>query len=377
MHPQPIIDSPHPMSHFEHFIGTRPVSDQHAFDTDALAAWLPRHVPGFAGPLGVEMFKGGQSNPTYKLLTPTHSYVMRSKPGPVARLLPSAHAIEREYAVMRGLAGTSVPVPQMLALCEDESVIGRAFYIMEFMAGRVLWDQSLPGMSAPERGAIYDEMNRVVAALHSVDYAARGLGGYGKPGNYFERQIGRWSKQYQASATQPIAEMDKLMQWLPGHMPESARDASRVSIVHGDYRLDNLMFHPTEPRVIAVLDWELSTLGHPLADFAYHCMSWHIPASLSRGIGGLDIAALGIPAEKDYIQRDCQRSGIKDVDTLHADWNFYLAYNMFRIAAILQGIAKRVEAGTAASAQARSAGATARPMAELAWSFAQKAETAR
>ena len=271
------------MSNFEQFVGTRPVSEQHAFDTEALTAWLSQHVQGFAGPLRVEMFKGGQSNPTYQLITPARSYVMRSKPGPVARLLPSAHAIEREYAVMRGLAGSDVPVPQMLALCEDESIIGRAFYIMEFMAGRVLWDQSLPGMSVLERGAIYDEMNRVIAALHSVDYAARGLGGYGKPGNYFERQIGRWSKQYQASITEPIAEMDRLMQWLPKHMPASARDESRVSIVHGDYRLDNLMFHPTEPRAIAVLDWELSTLGHPLADFAYHCMSWHMSSSARSG----------------------------------------------------------------------------------------------
>lgn len=360
------------MSNFDHFIGTRPVSEQHAFDTGALGAWLSRHLADFAGPLTVEMFKGGQSNPTYKLITPARSYVMRAKPGPVAKLLPSAHAIEREYAVMSGLAGTGVPVPRMFALCEDESVIGRAFYVMEFMQGRVLWDQSLPGLQPAERAAIYDEMNRVIAALHTVDFAARGLAGYGKPGNYFERQIGRWSKQYLASATQPIPEMDRLMEWLPAHMPASARDDGRVSIVHGDYRLDNLMFHPAEPRVIAVLDWELSTLGHPLADFAYHCMSWHIPASLSRGIGGLDLAALGIPAESDYIRRYCERTGIADVDALRADWNFYLAYNMFRIAAILQGIAKRVEAGTAASAQAKTAGATARPMAELAWSFAQR-----
>ncbi|RKJ94219.1 phosphotransferase [Alicycliphilus denitrificans] len=363
------------MSNFDHFIGTRPVSEQHAFDTGALGAWLSRHLADFAGPLTVEMFKGGQSNPTYKLITPARSYVMRAKPGPVAKLLPSAHAIEREYAVMSGLAGTGVPVPRMFALCEDESVIGRAFYVMEFMQGRVLWDQSLPGLQPAERAAIYDEMNRVIAALHTVDFAARGLAGYGKPGNYFERQIGRWSKQYLASATQPIPEMDRLMEWLPAHMPASARDDGRVSIVHGDYRLDNLMFHPIEPRVIAVLDWELSTLGHPLADFAYHCMSWHIPASLSRGIGGLDLAALGIPAESDYIRRYCERTGIADVDALRADWNFYLAYNMFRIAAILQGIAKRVEAGTAASAQARAAGATARPMAELAWSFAQRSNS--
>ena len=360
------------MSNFDHFIGTRPATGQHALDTDALTAWLDQHVPGFAGPLTVEMFKGGQSNPTYKLVTPGRSYVMRSKPGPVAKLLPSAHAIEREYAVMRGLAGTQVPVPQMLALCEDESVIGRAFYIMEFMQGRVLWDQSLPDMQPAERAAIYDEMNRVIAALHKVDFAAQGLASYGKPGNYFERQIGRWSKQYQASITQPIHEMDKLMEWLPAHMPASARDESHVSIVHGDYRLDNLMFHPTEPRVIAVLDWELSTLGHPLGDFAYHCMAWHVPHELSRGIGGLDLPALGIPSEREYIERYCRRTGIADADALAADWNFYLAYNMFRIAAILQGIAKRVEAGTASSAQARAAGATARPMAELAWSFAQR-----
>ena len=360
------------MSTFDHFVGTRPVSDQHAFDVPALTAWMQGHVQGFAGPLQVEMFKGGQSNPTYKLITPGRSYVMRSKPGPVAKLLPSAHAIEREFRVMKGLAGTDVPVPHMYALCEDESIIGRAFYIMECMEGRVLWDQSLPGMEPAQRAAIYDEMNRVISALHTVDFAAQGLADYGKSGNYFERQIGRWSKQYVASVTQPIPEMDQLMQWLPAHMPASALDASRVSIVHGDFRLDNLMFHPTEPRVIAVLDWELSTLGHPLADCSYHCMSWHIPATLGRGIAGKDLAALGIPGEEEYIRRYCERTGLKDVDTLRADWNFYMAYNMFRIAAILQGIAKRVEAGTASSAQAKASGDTARPMAELAWSFAQR-----
>ena len=360
------------MSTFDHFVGTRAVSDQHAFDIEAMTAWLRQHVQGFEGPLQVEMFKGGQSNPTYKLVTPGKSYVMRAKPGPVAKLLPSAHAIEREYRVMKGLASTDVPVPHMYALCEDESIMGRAFYIMEFMEGRVLWDQSLPGMTPEQRAEIYDEMNRVIAALHSVKFADQGLADYGKSGNYFERQIGRWSKQYMASVTQPIPEMDQLMAWLPANMPASARDESRVSIVHGDYRLDNLMFHPTEPRVIAVLDWELSTLGHPLADFSYHCMSWHIPAELGRGIAGLDIAALGIPAEADYIRRYCERTGLQDIATLHRDWNFYLAYNMFRIAAILQGIAKRVEAGTASSAQAKASGDTARPMAELAWSFAQR-----
>jgi len=360
------------MSNFDHFVGTRPLSEQHALDTAALSEWLSRHVTGFAGPLSVELFKGGQSNPTYKLVTPGRSYVLRAKPGPVAKLLPSAHAIEREFAVMKGLYGTDVPVPRMYALCEDESVIGRAFYVMEYMEGRVLWDQSLPGMGPDERAAIYDEMNRVIAALHSVKYAERGLADYGKPGSYFDRQIARWSKQYLASVTQPIPEMDQLMAWLPAHMPASARDMSQVSIVHGDYRLDNLMFHPTEPRVIAVLDWELSTLGHPLADFSYHCMAWHIPATLGRGIGGLDIAALGIPDEESYIRRYCERTGIASPESLRADWNFYLAYNLFRIAAILQGIAKRVEAGTASSAQAKASGDTARPMAELAWSFARK-----
>ena len=273
---------------------------------------------------------------------------------------------------MHGLYGTAVPVPKMQVLCEDESVIGRAFYLMEYLEGRVLWDQALPGMEPAERAAIYDEMNRVIAALHTVPFAERGLADYGKPGNYFERQIGRWSRQYLASATQPIAAMDALMQWLPAHMPDSARDASRVSIVHGDYRLDNLMFHPTEPRVMAVLDWELSTLGHPLADFSYHCMAWNIPHGLFRGIGGLDLQALGIPSEADYIARYCERTGLATPEALRADWNFYMAYNMFRIAAILQGIAKRVEAGTAASAQAKASGEGARPMAELAWSFAQR-----
>ena len=353
--------------------GTRPIADSQQFDATALRQWLQAHVPGLAGPLTIEQFKGGQSNPTFKLSTPGGTYVMRSKPGPAAKLLPSAHAIEREYRVMAALAGHGVPVPQMLALCEDESVIGRAFFIMSFAEGRVLWDQSLPGMGRAERGAIYDDMNRVIAALHCVDAGAAGLTNYGKPGNYFERQIARWGKQYLASVTQPIDAMDDLMAWLPAHMPASARDESKVAVVHGDFRLDNLVFHPTEPRVIAVLDWELSTLGHPLADFSYHCMAWHIPPGAFRGIGGLDHAALGIPLEADYIRRYCERTGLATPQALASDWNFYLAYNLFRMAAILQGIAKRVEDGTAASEQARQAGAGARPMAELGWRFAQQA----
>jgi len=360
------------MSQFDHFVGTRPVSGTHAFDISALERWLLANMTGFEGPLSVEMFKGGQSNPTYKLITPKCAYVMRAKPGPVAKLLPSAHAIEREFKVMKGLSGTAVPVAQMHVLCEDEAIIGRAFYIMQFVAGRVLWDQSLPGMSNAQRGEIYDEMNRVIAALHSVKFAEQGLANYGKPGSYIERQIGRWSKQYVASQTQDIPEMDRLMAWLPANIPSSAKDESLVSIVHGDFRLDNLMFHPTEPKVLAVLDWELSTLGHPLADFSYHCMAWHIKPGSFRGIGGLDHHALGIPNEAEYIKRYCERTGYTTPEKLALDWNFYMAYNLFRIGAILQGIAKRVEDGTASSEQAKSSGAGAKPMAELAWHFASQ-----
>jgi len=361
------------MTDHNSFTGTRAVSEQHAVDMGALSAWLKAQVPGFEGPLQIEMFKGGQSNPTYKLITPTTAYVMRAKPGPVAKLLPSAHAIEREFRVMSALQGSDVPVAKMLALCEDESVIGRAFYIMECVNGRVMWNQSLPDLDNAQRGAIYDEMNRVLAELHKVKPSAVGLDGYGKPGNYFERQIGRWSKQYVASITQPIPEMDRLMEWLPQNIPAMARDESLVSIVHGDYRLDNLMFHPSEPRVLAVLDWELSTLGHPLADFSYHCMAWHIPPGAFRGIGGLDVISLGIPTEAEYIARYCERTGFATPEQLQGDWNFYLAYNLFRLAAILQGIAKRVEMGTASSAQAVSSAAGARPLAALAWRFASAA----
>ena len=354
----------------------RPMSDAHRIDVGALATWLHTHLEGFEGPLDVRMFEGGQSNPTYLLSTPHQQYVMRAKPGPAAKLLPSAHAIEREFRVMRALQGTAVPVAPMHVLCEDESVIGRAFYIMGYVQGRVLWDQTLPGMTAPERAAIYDETNRVMAALHTVDHAAIGLTDYGRAGNYFERQIGRWSKQYIASVTQPIPEMDRLIEWLPQHIPNSARDESMTSIVHGDYRLDNLIFHPTEPKVLAVLDWELSTIGHPLADFSYHSMAWHIPPGTFRGIAGVNLAALGIPDEASYVARYCERTKLATPEALARDWNFYLAYNMFRIAAILQGIAKRVEEGTASSAQARANAASARPMAELAWAYAQKAHAA-
>jgi aminoglycoside phosphotransferase (APT) family kinase protein len=353
--------------------GTKPVAESHAFDIGTLQSYLEAQLDGFKGPLTVEQFKGGQSNPTYKLITPGVSYVMRSKPGPADKLLASAHAIDREFTVMSALHGTDVPVPKMHLLCEDESVIGRAFYVMQFMPGRVLWDQSLPDIAKPDRAAYYDEMNRVIAAMHNVDVAKVGLANYGKPGNYFERQIGRWTKQYLASITQPIPAMDQLIEWLPAHIPASARDDTQVSVVHGDYRLDNVMFDPVAPRAIAVLDWELSTIGHPLADFSYHCMSWHIQPGQFRGIGGLDLAALGIPDEKSYVRRYCERTGRADPQAVMADWNFYLAYNMFRLAGILQGIAKRVEMGTASSAQARQAGAGARPLAEMGWALAQRA----
>ena len=348
------------------FEGTRPLAATQHVDTEALSAWLRANVEDFAGPLTIEQFAGGQSNPTFKLITPQRIYVMRAKPGPKAKLLPSAHAIEREYRVMDALAASDVPVARMLALCEDEAVIGRAFYVMEYVEGRVLWDPALPALSCDERTAIYDEMNRVIAALHNVKPEAVGLDGYGKPGNYFARQIDRWSRQYQASETEPIDAMHRLIEWLPQHLPDES--GSRVSVVHGDFRLDNLIFHPTEPRVLAVLDWELSTLGHPLADFSYHCMAWHVDPTQFRGIAGYDCAALGIPDEARYVARYCERTGLQ----MEGDWNFYLAYNMFRIAAILQGIMKRVVDGTAANAQAADAGRRARPMAELAWRYAQK-----
>ena len=256
---------------------------------------------------------------------------MRAKPGPGAKLLPSAHAIEREYRVLSALAGTGIPVARVYALCEDESVIGRAFYVMEYVDGRVLWEQSLPGLSNAERTSIYDEMNRVIAALHSVDYEAIGLGDFGKPGNYFARQIGRWSKQYQASETEPIDAMNRLIEWLPQHVPAG----DETSIVHGVFRLDNLIFDRAQPRIRAILDWELSTPGHPLADFSYHCMAWHIAPGQFRGIAGLDHAALGIPSEREYVQ--ALPAHRRDPAQTLANWDFFLAYNMFRLAAILQG----------------------------------------
>jgi aminoglycoside phosphotransferase (APT) family kinase protein len=340
------------------------VTGRHAFDVGRLQAHLEHHLPEFRGPLEVQQFQGGQSNPTYLLATSTAKYVLRSKPGPAAKLLPSAHAIEREFHVMRALAAQGIPVPWTHLLVTDESVIGRAFYVMEHVEGRIFWDQSLPGLAGAERAAIYDEMNRVLARLHTVDIERAGLSDYGKAGNYFERQIGRWSKQYRASETGTVDAMDRLIDWLPAHIPPG----DETTVVHGDYRMDNLIFHPGEPRIIAILDWELSTLGHPLADLSYHCMSWHIPPGAFRGIAGLDLAALDIPSEADYIRRYAERTGRGTIE----HWNFYLAYNLFRIAAILQGVYKRATEGIASSNNAMQAGSNARALAEIGWRYAER-----
>jgi aminoglycoside phosphotransferase (APT) family kinase protein len=351
---------------FEEMMGTKPVSERQRFDVGALAEWMRTHVDGFGGrELTVEQFKGGQSNPTFKLGADGRHYVLRTKPGPAARLLPSAHAIDREFRVMDALQRAGFPAPRQHALCLDEAVIGRAFYVMDYVEGRVLWDQSLPGMAVDERAAIYDELNSVIARLHTLDAASLGLGDFGKPGNYFARQIERWTRQYQASALEPIDAMDRLIEWLPAHIPPG----DQTAIVHGDYRLDNMIFHPTEPRILAVLDWELSTLGHPAADFSYHCLSWHIPPGQFRGIAGLDLAALGIPSLDRYVAAYSARTGLL---LRPEDFNFYLAYNLFRLAGIMQGIMKRYVDGTAASAQALENGKAARPMAEMGWAFAQR-----
>jgi len=344
-----------------------PVQERHRFDVGALERYLRNRIEGFSGPLAVEQFRGGQSNPTYLLAGGRKRLVLRAKPGPAAKLLPSAHAVEREFRVIAALGQAGVPVPRTYCLCEDESVIGRSFYVMDYVEGRVLWDPSLPGVAQPERAAIYGEMNRVIALLHRVDYGAAGLADYGRPGDYLARQVGRWSKQYRASETARIEAMDRLIAWLPQNIPAG----DETAVVHGDYRMDNLVFHPREPRVLAVLDWELSTLGHPLADFSYHCLAWHIPPGQFRGIAGLDLAALGIPSEAQYIAAYCERTGRAGI----GHWDFYLAYNLFRIAAILQGVMKRALEGTASSEQALDAGKRAGPLAELGWRYAEKAMT--
>ncbi len=344
---------------FEQFIGTKPVEERQRIDVAALEKFLNLKI------IQVEQFKGGQSNPTYRITASNEKkYVLRRKPP--GKLLPSAHAVEREYKVIKALHGAGFPVAKPYQLCEDESVIGTAFYVMDCVEGRVLWDQALPGMSRVERAAIWDELNNVISKLHLVDYRAAGLEDFGKPGDYVARQVARWSKQYQASQTQKIEAMDKLIAWLPKNIPAG----SATSVVHGDFRLDNVVFHRTEPRILAVLDWELSTLGDSLADFSYHCMSWHIPPGQFRGIAGLNLKELGIPAESEYVARYCERTGLKTIDP--STWDYYMAYNLFRMAAILQGIAKRVLDGTAASTHAAEAGARAPLLAGLGWAQVEK-----
>ena len=329
-------------------------------DIQALTDYLSDHIPDFTGPLSAEKFPGGQSNPTFKLSAGGNEYVLRRKPP--GELLKSAHAVDREFRVISALNNTDVPVPRTYILCEDEAVIGSMFYVMEYMEGRILWDPLLPeAADNTERAAIYDSMNQTMAALHNVDVDAVGLGDYGRPGNYFERQVSRWSKQYRASETQHIPAMEKLMEWLVAKMPE---DDGTVSLVHGDYRLDNMMFHPTEPRVIALLDWELSTLGHPLADLANQCMAWMLPRDGEgiKGLGGVDRAAYGIPSDEEYIARYCERTGRDGID----NWNFYIVFSLFRLAAILQGIVKRAQIGTASSTEADSRGEAVVPLALMA-----------
>ena len=344
------------------FTGTSAVQERHRFDVPALDTWMRAHVADYAGPLQVEQFKGGQSNPTFLLIAPGQTYVLRRKPP--GKLLPSAHAIDREYRVMSALAATDVPVPRTYALCEDAAVIGTAFYVMEHVQGRILWDPSLPDMTPAERAAIFDSMNAAIAAMHRVDLARTGLADYGKPGNFFARQIGRWTTQYRASETERIEAMDRLIEWLPQNIPPGDATAR----VHGDYRLDNLVFHATEPRVVAVLDWELSTLGHPMADFAYHALAWETAASTGRGLAGLDLAALGIPSAQAYMERYCQRTGM--AAPARVEWDFYIAYNLFRGAAISQGILRRALDGSASSPHALEAGRKARAVAEAGWARA-------
>jgi len=349
------------------FSGTRPVAEALRIDEGALTDYMSAHVDDFEGPITVEQFKGGQSNPTYKITSPSGTYVLRRKPP--GKLLPSAHAVDREYRVISALHASGFPAARPHVLCTDDTVLGTMFYIMDFVAGRVIWLPDIPDSDRQERSAIYDAMNRTIADLHSFDYAAAGLGDFGKPDGYVARQIKRWSEQYRLSATEEIAEMDRLMGWLPEACPET----SRASLVHGDYRLDNMILHETEPRVLAVLDWELSTLGDPLGDFTYHMMQWRMPRSKSgAGTGSLvghDIEALGIPSMEDYVEMYCARTGLSGIDNL----DFYFAYNFFRLAAILQGIVGRVRDGTAANPRAAEVAKMVAPLSKVAWDYAKRA----
>ncbi|CAN0625298.1 Phosphotransferase family protein [Burkholderia multivorans] len=350
------------MSDTTNFTGTMAVPERHRFDEARLAAWMAAHVDGFAGPMQVQQFKGGQSNPTYRLQTPARNYVLRRKPS--GTLLKGAHAIEREARVMSALQTTGFPVPHVYGLCEDASVIGSSFYVMAMVEGRIFWDASFSGLPRESRAAMLDAMNDTLARLHRVDPVAVGLGDYGRTGHYIERQIARWSTQYledELAGRNP--DMDRLVEWLPQHIPPG----DETAIVHGDFRVDNMIFHPSEPRVVAVLDWELSTLGHPLADFAYHAMMFRMPPDILGGLADVDLKAHGLPDEAQYVDAYCRRTGRAGIPGL----DFYVAFNLFRFAAILHGIRGRVARGTAASADARAMSSRFERVAALAWKQAQ------
>jgi len=346
------------------FVGVKPLPDGHGFDLSALSRILI-DATGERGALTLEQFRGGQSNPTFRIsVNGAPRFVLRKQPsGP---LLPSAHAVDREFRIIAALAGTGVPTPEPIAFSDDASIVGAPFYIMRHVDGRSIWDPALPDLSPKARAATYDEMNRVLAELHAVDPEKIGLEGYGRIGNYFSRQIARWTKQYRASETETIDAMERLIAWLPENIPAD----DQTTIVHGDFRLDNLIFHKTEPRILAVLDWELSTLGHPLADLGYNVLAWRLPIN-ARGLAGYDLAALGVPDEDAYVRAYCARAGRPPFAA--RDWRFCIAYNMFRVACIRQGIMRRVIDGTAASDHAATAGRRAREMAELGWKEAERA----
>ena len=342
------------------------MANEFELDIASLTAYLEANVDGFKGPLTAEKFAGGQSNPTYLIEAASGKYALRRKPP--GELLKSAHAVDREFRVMQALASTEVPVPKMRVLCDDDSVIGSMFYLMDFLDGRIMWDAALPEQTPAERTAIYDAMNKVLADLHNVDIEKAGLSDYGKPGNYFERQLSRWTKQYRASETETVPSMEKMMVWLSDNLPE---DDGLVCINHGDFRLDNMMFAHDSSEVLALLDWELSTLGHPYADLAYQCMQLRIPSDAAiPGLGDVDREALGIPSEKAYVQQYCQRRGIAEID----NWIFYLAFSFFRLSAILQGVYKRALDGNASSKKAMDYGALAAPLADLGWALIEKGE---
>jgi aminoglycoside phosphotransferase (APT) family kinase protein len=340
---------------------TIPVRESHRFDVDALERYLAPRIPGFHGPVRVSQFQGGQSNPTYRLSAAGHEYVLRRKPP--GKLLPSAHAVDREYRILTALGQTEVPVPKTWVLCDDPDVIGTVFYVMDWVAGRIMVDPLLPGCTPAERTAIYDSMSAVLSRLHRQDWKALGLSDFGKPGSYFTRQIHRWTQQYRASETERIESMERLMAWLPEHIPSG----DDTTVVHGDFRLGNVIMHPTEPRVLAVLDWELATLGHPLADLGYNAMPYHLRPDILGGVLGEDLKVLGIPTEEEYLAAYCRRTGRSGIP----DWSFCVAFSMFRLAAIAQGIMGRVIAGTANDAGARSRGERARPMAEAGWALVE------